>query len=518
MTAQRRALAVLFLLYSSTLHAAAPPRFSGVDRHGDPLPRSAIARLGTARPWDDRRGKGFARPAGHRGRVTSLAFSHDGARVASGGEDGTVLVWDLATERPMFTFEGHYRCVPALAFSPDGRWLATGDGQLPTATDSRLAQVRIFDLDTGRVVHRFQGHLHGVNALLFSPDSKRLATAGPDERIRVWDSTTGTRMGQVRHLPSSRPIAFLDRGKSLLVYQQGTGFHHFDSSFALLGNFGRHEASAGSVAAIWLPGAGLAVTASSGRVEWYDLVDRTRSRSLELRIDPQLCALSPDAKILAEVSSRKAGISLWDLDDGKEVDILAGHASDLTVLAFSPDGQWLVSGSADRTVLLWDVGRLHLKHVLSELLAGRGQVRHLARFGERGVAILTDPLRQSAHGEKIARHLIESLGDDDFRVREKATQTLRTLGGEVAFALKQALEATRDVEVRFRINRLLAQLDRKALEFNLARVRITLEILGKLNTPPARRALEELARLDRSTVIGRAVHRALKQIPREARR
>src|SRR5262249_32576819 len=148
----------------------------------------------------------------------------DGGLAVTGGDDGTVRVWDAATGRHKRKVEvaGHW--VRAAAVSPDGSWLATSE-----LGESHAG--RLWDLSTGREGYRLAGHgrMGGRRALAFSRDGKRLASWGDDMYLRLWNVRLGKAILEHEVRPDGRPIPSGDedprermmRGLGLGVFAPG---------------------------------------------------------------------------------------------------------------------------------------------------------------------------------------------------------------------------------------------------------------------------------------------------------
>ena len=142
---------------------------------------------------------GAARAAGVRSGVLALAYSPDGATLATAGEDAVVNLRDVATGRVRARLEGHRDTVACVAFAPDGRTLASG---------SYDRTLRLWDVATGRERAVLEGHSNWVVAVAFAPDGKVVASAGYDKTVRLWDPASGRALGLLAgHTSSVRSLA-----------------------------------------------------------------------------------------------------------------------------------------------------------------------------------------------------------------------------------------------------------------------------------------------------------------------
>ncbi|MFA6012315.1 MAG: pentapeptide repeat-containing protein, partial [Desulfobacteraceae bacterium] len=115
---------------------------------------------------------------GHSGAVTSAVFSSNGEQVLTASYDKTAALWDLATGKLIHRFKGHDSRVTSAVFSSDG-------GQVLTASSDKTAA--LWDLATGKLIRRFKGHDSGVTSAVFSSDGGQVLTASADKTAALWD-------------------------------------------------------------------------------------------------------------------------------------------------------------------------------------------------------------------------------------------------------------------------------------------------------------------------------------------
>ncbi len=159
---------------------------------------------------------------GHSRDVSTVAWSPRGTRIASGGYDKTVQVWDVATGKTLLTYRGYPASVLSVSWSPD-------ETRIASAGDDKTVQV--WDAATGKNILTYRGHSALVCSVTWSPDGTRIASAGDDRTMQVWDATTGNKLyrghagavGPLVWSPDGTRIASGSRDKTVQVWDAATG-------------------------------------------------------------------------------------------------------------------------------------------------------------------------------------------------------------------------------------------------------------------------------------------------------
>ena len=293
---------------------------------------------------------------GHTERVNDIAFSPDGKQIISGSRDNTVRLWDTETGLLIHTLEGHTRAVYAIAFSPDGKQILSG---------SRDSTVRLWDTESGQTLHTLQGHTKGVSVIAFSRDGKQILSGSRDSTVRLWDTETGLLIHILEgHTDDVDGIAFSRDGKQILSGSRDSTVRLWDTETGLLiHTFKDHTSSVTDIA--FSPDSKHILSGSEDKtVRLWDtetgLLIHTFKDHTSSVTD---IAFSPDSKHILSGSEDKT-VRLWDTETGLLIHTLEGHTSSVTDIAFSRDGKQIISGSEDNTVGLWDTETGQLIHTL----------------------------------------------------------------------------------------------------------------------------------------------------------
>ena len=277
-------------------------------------------------------------------KVFAIAISPDGKFLASGGIDGKIRVWDLATPSRPRTLPGHRDLVKAIAFSKDGKTLASSG--LDRAA-------KVWDVQTGREMVIFREERNQAHAVAFSPNEPTLAIGLTNGAIKICRVDTKSCRNIPGRLGGVMGIAYTPNGDAIAsgsvdntirlwsVRQRDFG--------ALIRTFTGHRLSILSLA-LSPDGQTLVSSSEDSTIKVWDTNTGELRFPISLSIKAYGVAISPDGKILAGGNNSK--IKLWDLSNRQELGTLSQHTGVVRSLAFSSDGR-LFSGSEDNTISIW---------------------------------------------------------------------------------------------------------------------------------------------------------------------
>ena len=292
-------------------------------------------------------------------QVGSLTFSPDGRTLTVGFSDSVIAVWDAVNQgwtrfwvtktRPDEEFKGWQ--TTATGFPPPGEYPGWGplptlshDGKTVVALADRSANVGCWEVDTGKLIGRFEGYGYPVD-LGFSDDGRYFVTGWAVPR--VWDTATTEIIAEMQYDNKTNAAAHSPDGKYVAISHRDRRITVWDVDIATVKHVLRGAA-------------------------WNNSV-----------------TFSPDSRLVAAVTF-SFQIRVWEVETGgliaelQERDVTSGFLFSFSSVRFSPDGRWLAaagyrgrSGAGIRTITIWETQGFTLQHIVDGLRAADGYVNNL---------------------------------------------------------------------------------------------------------------------------------------------
>ncbi|MFN6525412.1 NACHT and WD repeat domain-containing protein [Nostoc sp. ChiSLP03a] len=290
---------------------------------------------------------------GHKQNVTSVTFSPDGNYIASSSEDKTVRLWNLDGYPVGKPFRGHDDYVNAVNFSPDGRYIVTGSSD---------KTVRLWNLQGNSIGTPFKGHQGVVRSVAFSPDSQYIISGG-DDGMRLWD-LKGNVIQPFLKLKGRqiKSVAFSRDGQTIVI-ASGTLQFWDRKGNSIAKPIEVHVYGVSSLA-ISPDGKYIVTSGVDNIVQLIDFQKKTMQKTIP-ESDINSVGFSPDSKSIAIASGNT--VRVRDLEGNLIEQPFLGHDDKVISVAFSPLGKnYIVTGSWDKTIRLWNLGTLKEKVSNSE--------------------------------------------------------------------------------------------------------------------------------------------------------
>jgi RNA polymerase sigma factor (sigma-70 family) len=487
------------------------------------------------------------RLTGAREAVYRVLFTRDGSTLISGHEDGFIRFWDPTTgmRTRQFRAHGNSHGLILVALSPDGLTLATSSNSHVLGDQT----IRLWETATGKPLVRHAGPQEAIARVVFSPDSKYVATASWEDAVHLWDAASGKLLREWKHFG---PLAFLPDGRSLIcagwtdgkvrVLDLNTGA---ESRQFLAHKKGVHDLALsrdGKLLAtdygyeslrLWDLASGRAIQDFGGWRESHvlrvalspdtkllgsvhqdhtvRLWDTSTGKLLREYAETDnigSIAFSPDGKLFASSYMGDRGrnrlIRLREVATGKEVHQLRGHADATDHLAFSPDGRTLIWGGQHyKDLNCWEVATGQLRRTFA---GHQGELTCLAfspsgrlmASGSRDASVLIWDVagqrrRREAPAAALGAEQLDQLWSDltasDATAAYRAMCTLRESPGQAVPLLERHLQPVPRVDAQ-RLSELLRELDSDQLKVR-DRAAWELERLDTAAEPALRRALAD---------------------------
>jgi len=241
-------------------------------------------------------------------KVNCVAYHPASNLVVAGFSNGIFGLYEMPDFNMIHSLSISQNDIDFVTINKSGEWLAFGA--------SKLGQLLVWEWQSESYILKQQGHFDSMNALVYSPDGRRIITAADDGKIKVWDVKSGFCI-----------VTFTEHTSGVTACE-----------FAKKGNV-------------------LFTSSLDGSIRAWDLIRYRNFRTFTAptRLSFSCLAVDPTGEVVCAGSLDSFDVHIWSVQTGQLLDQLSGHEGPVSTLAFAPNGGVVVSGSWDHTVRIWSI-------------------------------------------------------------------------------------------------------------------------------------------------------------------
>lgn len=287
---------------------------------------------------------------GHTGCITAISYSPDGHYLATGSEDCSVKIWEITTGTCMKTLNIGWP-ITAISYDPNSRYIVVG---------SLDKTINVFDTQSGiciKTLCGFQGHKLQVSSVTYSPNGQYILSGSYDGTAKIWKANTGKCLQTLQIAKKNHSMVSVSDAVSSVSFSS-------DSRYAILG-------LCGGAIKIWdlllneciksldliellLNNATDVVFSFSSNCQYAVLYHNHLPHYYD-DVDLYHALIDGAPVSMSSILSDSRSACIYDILNNKFLQILSCHKQDISSISFSPDNQYVVTGSLDRTAKVWDL-------------------------------------------------------------------------------------------------------------------------------------------------------------------
>jgi len=289
---------------------------------------------------------------GHKDGITCVKFHPNYPVIASSAEDALIKIWDADTGLEERTMAGHQDAVQCIAFHPKG---------IAIASCSADMMIKVWDTEEYKCIKTLQGHDHNISGITYSRDGSQLISCSRDKTIRVWDAATGVcRETLSGHTEWVRQVVVSPNGRLLASCSVDLTIKIWDLiTYECIKTFKDHEHYVETIA--------FSSSVNADNVIIDNILSpeekqRTRESQAKRKEEDGPNYKEEWGRFVVS-GSRDRTIRLWDTAGSSNAALLTlqGHTNWVRSLVFHPGGQFIISASDDKSIRVWDLSQKGLE-------------------------------------------------------------------------------------------------------------------------------------------------------------